>query len=181
MRKKVFIAALSFAAVLLFILAVLSYGTVKKKLNLQSGEQNTIELEEKEESGDAPQQEKSRRDVSSDESASEEKPPQEGTSEEISGKENSAEEEHDEKKEIPVITLNTDRVEIKVGEFFDELSPVKDVSDNKDSREELSRRIRVRGEYDIYTPGEYILQYFVIDSEEYQSEIRKLTLIVTAD
>ncbi|MCI6466412.1 MAG: DUF5011 domain-containing protein [Faecalicatena sp.] len=80
--------------------------------------------------------------------------------------------------EIPVIALNTDHVSIPVGSEFDPLSAVKGVADTFDDADTLSQQISVEGDYDINTPGDYTLSYFVTDSDGNTSEVKTLTLTV---
>ena len=79
---------------------------------------------------------------------------------------------------LPVMTLSGDSVEITAGENFSVISPVTDITDDKDDRSYLFRRIRVSGDYSTQTPGEYVLEYTVTDSDGNQSLPRTLTLIV---
>lgn len=79
---------------------------------------------------------------------------------------------------LPVMTLSGDSVEITAGENFSVISPVMDITDDKDDRSYLFRRIRVSGDYSTQTPGEYVLEYTVTDSDGNQSLPRTLTLIV---
>lgn len=89
----------------------------------------------------------------------------------------------DEKKltpegEAPVIALNTDHVTIAAGSEFDPLSAVQGVADTIDDADTLSQQISVEGEYDIYTPGDYNLSYYVTDSDGNTSEVITLTLTI---
>ena len=80
--------------------------------------------------------------------------------------------------EAPVIALTTDHVTIAVGTEFDLMSVVKGVADSNDNADMLSTRISVDGEYNTGTPGNYMLQYYVIDSDGNPSEVKTLTLTV---
>ena len=80
--------------------------------------------------------------------------------------------------EAPVIALTTDHVTIAAGTEFDLMSVVKGVADSNDNADMLSTRISVDGEYDTGTPGNYTLQYYVIDSDGNPSEVKTLTLTV---
>lgn len=80
--------------------------------------------------------------------------------------------------EIPVIALNTDHISIPVGSEFDPLSAVKGVADTFDDADTLSQQISIEGDYDINTPGDYQLSYFVTDSDGNTSEVKTLTLTV---
>ena len=80
--------------------------------------------------------------------------------------------------EAPVIALTTNQVTIAAGSEFDLMSVVKGVADNSDDADTLSTRISVDGLYDTNTPGEYTLQYYVMDSDGNMSEVKNLTLTV---
>ena len=80
--------------------------------------------------------------------------------------------------EAPVIALTTDQVTIAAGTEFDLMSVVKGVADGSDDADSLSTRISVDGEYDVNTPGSYLLHYYVIDSDGNASEVKALTLNV---
>ncbi len=79
---------------------------------------------------------------------------------------------------VPVLTLSAETVEITAGTNFSVISPVTDITDDKDERSYLFRRIRVSGDYSTQTQGQYTLQYTVTDSDGNQSVPRTLTLIV---
>lgn len=79
---------------------------------------------------------------------------------------------------LPVMTLSGDRIEITAGTNFSVISPVTDITDDKDDRSYLFRRIRVSGDYSTQTPGEYVLEYTVTDSDGNQSIPKTLTLVV---
>lgn len=80
--------------------------------------------------------------------------------------------------EAPVIALTTDQVTIAAGTEFDLMSVVKGVADGSDDADSLSTRISVDGQYDVNTPGSYLLHYYVIDSDGNTSEVKALTLNV---
>lgn len=80
--------------------------------------------------------------------------------------------------EAPVIALTVDHLEIAAGTEFNPMSVVKGVADNIDDADTLSTRISVDGLYDTATPGDYILQYYVLDSDGNMSEVKNLTLTV---
>ena len=82
--------------------------------------------------------------------------------------------------EIPVLTLASDTLEILVGQSFDVVSQVADITDDKDDRSSLFRRIRVKGVFDINIPGEYTLEYYVTDADGHESQHKQLKLIVKA-
>lgn len=79
---------------------------------------------------------------------------------------------------VPVLTLSAETMEITAGTNFSVISPVSDITDDKDDRSYLFRRIRVSGDYSTQTPGQYTLQYTVTDSDGNQSVPKTLTLTV---
>lgn len=82
--------------------------------------------------------------------------------------------------EAPVLILVSDKVEIAQGGSFDLIGQVQDITDNKDDRSRLFRNIQVHGSYDVNTPGEYVLEYFAVDSDGNPSPRQQLTLVVKA-
>lgn len=81
---------------------------------------------------------------------------------------------------IPVLTLAADTYEMTVGQPFDVVSQVADITDDKDDYYTLFRRIQVQGVFDLNVPGEYTLIYFVTDTDGNASPQRELKLIVKA-
>lgn len=79
---------------------------------------------------------------------------------------------------VPVLTLSGDSVEVAAGSNFSVISPVTEITDDKDDRSALFRRIHVSGDYSMTTPGQYTLQYVVTDSDGNSSIPKTLTLIV---
>lgn len=79
---------------------------------------------------------------------------------------------------VPVLTLSEDTIEIAAGSNFSVISPVADITDDKDDRSSLFRRIHVSGDYSTTTPGQYVLQYVVTDSDGNSSVPQSLNLIV---
>ena len=92
--------------------------------------------------------------------------------------------EKEEKNEIvqsgknPAIWLTQNEVKIKQGTEFHELAYVKDLQDDADEKSVLDRKIRIEGDYDVDQKGEYLLKYYVVDSDGNQSNIEELVLIV---
>lgn len=64
------------------------------------------------------------------------------------------------------------------GADFNELSYVQDISDDKDSRDELYQGIQISGEVDTNTPGEYTLEYHAVDSDGNNSNAAQLKVTV---
>lgn len=80
---------------------------------------------------------------------------------------------------IPVIKLKATETTIKVGQSFDEISFVRETYDNSG---DVSRRIRITGNYDLGVPGDYQINYLVSDTEGNVSAPAPFTLhIIPAD
>lgn len=79
---------------------------------------------------------------------------------------------------VPVLILSEETIEIAAGSNFSVISPVAEITDDKDDRSSLFRRIHVSGDYSMTTPGQYVLQYVVTDSDGNSSIPKSLTLIV---
>lgn len=79
---------------------------------------------------------------------------------------------------VPVLTLSEETIEIAAGSNFSVISPVAEITDDKDDRSSLFRRIHVSGDYSMTTSGQYVLQYVVTDSDGNSSIPKSLTLIV---
>ena len=80
--------------------------------------------------------------------------------------------------ESPRVYLTQYSVEVERGADFNELSYVQDISDDKDSRDELYQGIQISGEVDTNTPGEYTLEYHVVDSDGNNSNAAQLKVTV---
>lgn len=78
----------------------------------------------------------------------------------------------------PDLALSTGQAVIEAGTEFDPLSVVASISDATDDPDLLLQQVTVEGDYDIYTPGDYQLNYYVTDSDGNTSEARPLTLTV---
>ncbi|MBR2764825.1 MAG: hypothetical protein IKE03_02425 [Blautia sp.] len=78
----------------------------------------------------------------------------------------------------PVLTLVTDRLEIQAGGSFNNIGQVSDITDDKDDRYTLFRRIQIHGNYNTSVPGEYLLQYLCSDTDGNLSPVRDFTLVV---
>lgn len=81
-------------------------------------------------------------------------------------------------EESPRMTLYATRVLVPTGGSFSPLNYVKEITDDEDERDDLFRRIQIIGDYDLSVPGTYELVYYVIDSDQNQSNEATLTLIV---
>ena len=80
--------------------------------------------------------------------------------------------------ESPRFYLTQYFVEVERGADFNELSYVQDISDDKDSRDELYQGIQISGEVDTNTPGEYTLEYHAVDSDGNNSNAAQLRVTV---
>lgn len=80
--------------------------------------------------------------------------------------------------ESPRFYLTQYSVELERGAELNELSYVQDISDDKDSRDELYQGIQISGEVDTNTPGEYTLEYHVVDSDGNNSNAAQLKVTV---
>ena len=80
--------------------------------------------------------------------------------------------------ERPRVYLTQYSVELERGAELNELSYVQDISDDEDSRDELYQGIRISGEVDTNTPGEYTLEYHVVDSDGNNSNVAQLRVTV---
>lgn len=78
----------------------------------------------------------------------------------------------------PKVYLTQYAVKIKPGEAFDPLSYVKEIADDADEAFALWRVIQIQGDYDVNTPGNYELNYYVVDSSQNQSNVAVLRLVV---
>ena len=81
-------------------------------------------------------------------------------------------------KESPRFRLSQHEVMLAVGEVFDYSQYISDVTDDKDSREQLYGRIRLQGKVDTSKAGIYEISYFVVDSDKNQSNVEVLTVKV---
>lgn len=90
-----------------------------------------------------------------------------------------SEEEDAFSSENPKITLTTDRVVIRKGETINRIAYVESVTDDKDSRETLYRRIEIQGDtFNKDEEGTYEQIYYVIDTDGNRSNEAKLTIVV---
>lgn len=81
--------------------------------------------------------------------------------------------------ESPQITLTQNSTTIDVGESIDRISFVSEITDDKDSQEDLWRNIQISGdELDVNVAGEYCLIYYVVDSDGNKSNEAELVITV---
>lgn len=100
--------------------------------------------------------------------------------------ENGSEEDSEEDSEdddlpagSPRIKLSKSRVTISRGDSVNRISFVESVTDDKDDKNTLWRRIEITGdEFDRNTPGTYEQIYYVIDTDGNKSNEAKLTIVV---
>lgn len=78
----------------------------------------------------------------------------------------------------PVLTLVSDTIEVTVGQSFNVISAVADITDDDTDRSTLFRRIRVHGDYNLRVAGEYTLEYIVSDLQRHDSLPKYLKLVV---
>ena len=78
----------------------------------------------------------------------------------------------------PKFYLTNYELSLPIGSSFNGLSYVKDIEDDKDSRERLYRNIQLDGSVDNSKAGTYELQYYVKDSDGNMSNIAILKVTV---
>lgn len=78
----------------------------------------------------------------------------------------------------PHIGLSQQQVYIKAGTSFSYSDYINFLYDDTDSYRVLSQNIFLDGAYDVYTPGEYPIAYYVVDSDGNESEPAWITLYV---
>lgn len=81
-------------------------------------------------------------------------------------------------EQSPRIYLTDYLIRIKQGESIDRLSYVKEIQDDADNISELWHYISIDGTVDVNTPGTYELSYYVIDSNNNESNRALLKVIV---
>lgn len=158
--------------------AVRSYGRIDDKLNLDTSTQTTMQMKETstmEESQEKIQDTENQPETDMSEEPEVIEEPKVTEEPEVT------EEPVEINPEAPVLTLKNDEVKITVGETFNVVNQVEEITDDKDSRWRLFRNIEVFGEYDTNTPGKYTLKYVVTDSDRNGSMPKKLKLIVVEE
>lgn len=69
-----------------------------------------------------------------------------------------------EEEEVPPkITLSTNQILLPIGTSFEPASLISEILDRGQSRKELISNLTIVGEYDIDTPGNYVLLLYVTD------------------
>lgn len=80
--------------------------------------------------------------------------------------------------EAPKLYLNTYEVTVEAGTKLDQLSYIKEITDDADSQETLFGEIQIDGDVDTAAAGDYTLTYHVTDSDGNQSNTAVLTVHV---
>lgn len=83
--------------------------------------------------------------------------------------------------EVPVLKLSAKEATIKTGGNFNITSYVSSITDDKDGREELYRRIGIDGSYDTGTAGTYTFKVYCIDNDRNISNKESFTLHVVEE
>lgn len=78
----------------------------------------------------------------------------------------------------PQLRLSTDHVDLQVGSPFQYMNYIENISDDKDDTNTLYRQIRLEGEVNTDQAGNYEISYYVVDSDQNQSNVEKLTVAV---
>lgn len=81
-------------------------------------------------------------------------------------------------KGSPQIRLKTNSATLSVGDTFSYMSYIDSMTDDKDSRDSLAKRIELSGDVDTSKAGEYEVTYAVRDSDGNISNQPKLTVTV---
>lgn len=81
--------------------------------------------------------------------------------------------------ESPHITLKQNSITVNAGESVDRMSFVSEITDDKDSQDDLWRNVQITGdELNVNVPGQYRLIYYVVDSEGNKSNEEELVVTV---
>ncbi|MCD2492290.1 VOC family protein [Lacrimispora sp. NSJ-141] len=83
-----------------------------------------------------------------------------------------------ENPEAPVLELTAHEAIIGQEETFRYMSYINSITDDKDDRDTLYKRIRAEGAQEAYPPGEYEITYFVTDTDGNRSNTEVLKLMV---
>jgi len=79
----------------------------------------------------------------------------------------------------PILVLDAKEYTISRGDEFEPKDLVASIQDDKDLVNYLMDHIMVVGNYDVNTRGDYVLMYYAIDSDGYESE--RLYMILTVE
>lgn len=169
-RKRWLTVAMVVTAAVAVMMAATSYKEIGKKLEMQGEDQQTMlvagyELQTETEASTA------KTETSDIEMASE-------TEKETETKETETQTSAATDPSKPVLKLKQKKVEIKIGDAFDALSQVSEITDDTDDRSALFRQIEVHGDYSTDEPGTYTLTYTAMDSDGNVSAPVTLELVV---
>lgn len=78
----------------------------------------------------------------------------------------------------PAFRLTEHQITLKKGTKFKYMDYIQEISDDKDSREDLYRKIHVSGEVNSSRAGTYEISYSVTDSDGHTSNVEKLQVTV---
>ena len=78
----------------------------------------------------------------------------------------------------PLIKLNSYGTTLKKGETFDPFLYISTLKDDKDSAEELRRRLSIAGSYDLTKSGRYKLVFTVSDADGNVSNKAEFLLLI---
>lgn len=78
----------------------------------------------------------------------------------------------------PAFRLTEHQITLKKGTKFKYMDYIQEISDDKDSREDLYRKIHVSGEVNSSQAGTYEISYSVTDSDGHTSNVEKLQVTV---
>ena len=169
-RKRWLTVAMIVTAAVAVMMAATSYKEIGKKLEMQGEDQQTMlvagyELQTETEASTA------KTETSDTEMASE-------TEKETETKETETRTSAAADPSKPVLKLKQKKIEIKVGDAFDAVSQVSEITDDTDNRSALFRQIEVHGDYSTDEPGTYTLTYTAMDSDGNVSAPVTLELVV---
>lgn len=169
-RKRWLTVAMVVTAAVAVMMAATSYKEIGKKLEMQGEDQQTMlvagyELQTETEASTA------KTETSDTEMASE-------TEKETETKETETQTSAATDPSKPVLKLKQKKIEIKVGDAFDAVSQVAEITDDTDDRSALFRQIEVHGDYSTDEPGTYTLTYTAMDSDGNVSAPVTLELVV---
>ena len=169
-RKRWLTVAMIVTAAVAVMMAATSYKEIGKKLEMQGEDQQTMlvagyELQTETEASTA------KTETSDTEMASE-------TEKETKTKETETRTSAAADPSKPVLKLKQKKIEIKVGDAFDAVSQVSELTDDTDDRSALFRQIEVHGDYSTDEPGTYTLTYTAMDSDGNVSAPVTLELVV---
>lgn len=192
-RKRWLTVAMVVTAAVAVMMAATSYKEIGKKLEMQGEDQQTMLVAGYELQTETEKNKKKSTKVSEKETQAGESTETEASTAktETSDKEMASETEKEtETKETetqtsvsadpskPVLKLKQKKVEIKVGDAFDAVSQVAEITDDTDDRSALFRQIEVHGDYSTDQAGTYTLTYTAMDSDGNVSAPVTLELVV---